>query len=147
MTAIRPWVKSAKHSVWGLVLGFCACQIIAGDYDFRVVVVNLGSREVTEVQVIDGSGKNDYGGGILVPSGYKANAGPMSSPPNDIFMVRWKDSQNQDRLQKFDLRRRLKRNFDGEIVFIHGEDEKFTVEVFDQQRGYEMPTEAHRRFD
>jgi hypothetical protein len=132
-------MKSAILAALATSLGLCACQMIARDYDFRVVVVNLSRTEITENQIIDSTDEYNYGCGILVPSGYAAINGPMSSAPNDIFTVRWKDPARRQHEQKLDLRERMKSNFSGEIVFIYGTDGQFTVEVFDQQRAYPMP--------
>lgn len=121
----------------GLVLS--GCQMIARDYNYQIVVVNLSQERVTETQVLDSTDEYNYGGGILSPSGYKANMGPMSSPPNDVFIVRWKDAQGKAQEQKFDLRERVKRSFKGEIVFVYKADRAFAVEIVNPPERYPIP--------
>lgn len=113
--------------------------MITGSYDFSVVVVNLSQSEIDENKVIDGTNQYNYGAGVLVSSGYANNAGPMSSPPDDVFTVKWKDDRKQPQEQKFDLRGRVKRGFKGEIVFVYGADRKFTVEVVNPPNRYPIP--------
>jgi hypothetical protein len=122
-----------------LSLGFSGCQMIARDYYYQVVIVNLSSAEIDENRVIDSSGEHNYGSGYIGPSGYKANAGPMETVPNDVFIVRWKDAQGQAHEQKFDLRKRVKRNFKGEIVFVYQADKTFKVEVVNPPERYPIP--------
>lgn len=113
--------------------------MIARDYYYRVVVVNLSQERITENQVLDSTDEYNYGAGIMSPSGYANNAGPMSSRPNDVFTVRWKDAQGQTREQKFDLRKRVKRSFKGEIVFVYQADKTFKVEVVHPPERYPIP--------
>src|SRR5690242_4693474 len=115
-------MKIAMLATLTLGLGLSGCKMIARDYHYQIVAVNLSHDRITETQVLDGTDEHDYGCGNLVPSGYAANAGPMSSPPNDKFTVRWKDARGQVHEQKFDLRERVKRNFKGEIVFVYQAD-------------------------
>jgi hypothetical protein len=63
----------------------------------------------------------------------------MSSPPDDVFTVKWKDDRKQPQEQKFDLRGRVKRGFKGEIVFVYGADRKFTVEIVQPPNRYPIP--------
>jgi hypothetical protein len=120
---------------------FChmGCHSMARTYPYRVVVVNVGSENITENRIFDSSGEYNYGCGNIGPSGYAANAGPMETAPNDVFTVRWKDGQKREREQTFDLRQQVKRDFKGEIVFIYGKDNNLTVEVFELQRQYPIP--------
>lgn len=115
------------------------CNSMARTYAYRIVVVNVGDERITENRIFDSSGKYNYGCGNIGPSGYAANAGPMETAPDDVFTVRWKDSEKREREQKFDLRERVKRGFKGEIVFIYGKSSTLTVEVFQSQREYPIP--------
>ena len=119
---------------------FIGCNSMARTYPYRVIVVNLSDKGITENRVLDSSGKYNYGSGSIGPFIYKANAGPMETAPNDVFTVRWKDEQNEEHEQKLDLRKRVKRGFKGEIVFIHGADKRFTFEVYESQRQYQIPS-------
>ncbi len=132
-------MKITALATLALGLGLSGCQMIARDYYYRIVLVNLSQEKITETRVLDSSGEYNYGCGNLVPSGYAANAGPMETAPNDVFTVRWKDGKGHEHQQIFDLRERVKRTFKGEIVFIHGVDKKFTVETFASQRQYPIP--------
>jgi hypothetical protein len=104
-----------------------------------VVVVNLGEERITENRIFDSSGEYNYGCGNIGPTGYKANAGPMETAPNDVFTVRWKDEQQREQEQKFDLRERVKRSFKGEIVLVYGADSKLIVEIWDPPKQYPLP--------
>lgn len=118
-------------------LGLSCSQLIARDYHYQIVIVNLSQKEVAEVQILDSTGEYGYGGGIISPNVYKVNTGPMSSPPNDDFVLRWKDLQGQAHEQKFDLRQRVKRRFNGEIVFVYQSDMTFIVKIFKIQDEYQ----------
>jgi hypothetical protein len=137
-------MKLATLATLMLGLGLSGCQMIARDYNYQIVVVNLSQERVTETQVLDSTDEYNYGGGILSPSGYKANMGPMSSPPNDLFIVRWKDAQGKAQEQKFDLRERVKRSFKGEIVFVYREDKAFAVEIVNPPGRYPIPPQRPR---
>jgi hypothetical protein len=113
--------------------------MIAREYHYRVVVVNLSQEKITENQIFDSSDEYNYGCGNSVPSGYAANAGPMETAPNDVFTVRRKDARGQAHEQKFDLRKRVKRNFKGEIVFVYQADKTFKVEVVNPPERYPIP--------
>lgn len=120
-------------------LGLSSCQMIGRDYHYRVVLVNLSQNVIPESQVLDGTGKYRYGGGILIASGYSAHAGPMETAPNDVFTVHWKDQQRVSHEQKFDLRKRVKPSFEGEIVFVYGANKTFAVEIVDPPNRYPIP--------
>jgi hypothetical protein len=122
-----------------LGLGLSGCQMIAREYHYRVVLVNLSPNQIPESQVLDNTDTYRYGGGVLVPSGYSAHAGPMETPPNDVFIVRWKDAQGRAHEQKFDLRERVKRSFNGEIVFVYKADKVFAVEIVNPPDRYPIP--------
>jgi hypothetical protein len=132
-------MKLVTLAALALGLGLSGCQMIAHDYNYQIVVVNLSQERVTETQVLDSTDEYNYGGGILSPSGYKANMGPMSSPPNDVFIVRWKDAQGKAQEQKFDLRERVKRSFKGEIVFVYKANKVFAVEIVNPPERYPIP--------
>jgi hypothetical protein len=132
-------MKIATLATLVLGVGLSGCQMIARDYYFRIVVVNLGQERITENQVLDSTDEYNYGAGIMSPSNYANNAGPMSSPPNDVFTVRWKDAQGQKQEQKFDLRERVKRNFKGEIVFVYKADKTLKVEIVNPPERYPIP--------
>lgn len=134
----------ATHVTLVLSLGLSACQMIARDYHYKIVVVNLSQERITETQVLDSTDEYNYGGGILSPSGYKANMGPMSSPPNDVFIVRWRDYQGDKHEQKFDLRERVKRSFKGEIVFVYGQSNTFAVQIVDPPSRYPIPPQRSK---
>jgi hypothetical protein len=53
--------------------------------------------------------------------------------------VRWKDAQDQAHEQKFDLRKRVKRNFKGEIVFVYQADKTLKVEIVNPPDRYPIP--------
>ncbi len=127
-----------------LGLGLSGCQMIARDYYYRILVVNLSEERITETQVLDSTDEYNYGGGIVIPSSAKINAGPMSTPPNDFFIVRWKDAQGKAHEQKFDLRERVKRNFKGEIVFVYQADKTFKVEIVNPPERYPIPPQRPR---
>ena len=116
-----------------------ACNSMGRDYNYRIVVVNVSSEKITENQVLDSTAKYDYGCGSLSPHGYAANAGPMDSPPNDVFTVRWVNALKQQQKQVFDLRARVDRSFRGEIVFVHGADKKFAVDIVAAPNQYPVP--------
>lgn len=116
-----------------------ACTLAAKSFPYRVIVVNLSNETIEGNKVIDSSGSSNYGGGIVVSYGYKCDAGPMDTPPNDIFTVRWTDEKKATHEQKFDLREKVKRGFKGEIVFVYGADRKFSVEICAEQRQYPIP--------
>ncbi len=120
-----------------LGLGLSGCQMAARDFHYQIVVLNLSQERITETQVLDSTDEYNYGGGTISPKVYKVNTGPMSSPPNDVFGLRWKDAQGRTQEQKFDLRERVKRRFKGEIVFVHGPDMKFSVLIFKKQDEYQ----------
>jgi hypothetical protein len=120
-------------------LFWSGCKMIGRDYHFKILVVNLSEDPITETQVLDRTAEHYYGGGIVIPSSAKVNAGPMQSPPNDVFIVRWKDAQGKAQERSFDLRERLKRNFAGEIVFVYRADKSFAVEVVDPPARYPIP--------
>jgi hypothetical protein len=123
-------------------LGLSSCQMIAREYHYRILIVNLSTAEITETQVLDSKDEYNYGGGIVIPSASKGNAGPMETPPNDNFIVRWRDAQGLAHEQKFDLRKRVKRSFKGEIVFVYQADKTFKVEVVNPPERY--PSEPHK---
>jgi len=132
-------LKFTAYAVMLSCLGMSGCQMIARDYHYRIVVVNLSQERIVETQVLDSTDEYNYGAGSMSPSGYANNAGPMETPPNDVFIVRWKDAQGQAQEQKFDLRQRVKRNFKGEIVFVYNSDGKFTVEIVNPPDRYPIP--------
>jgi len=132
-------MKLAPLVTISLVLGLSCCQMIAHDYHYRIVQVNLSQKEIPETQVVDSTDTYRYGGGVLIASGYSAHAGPMNTPPDDVFILRWKDDQGKAHEQKFDLRDRVKRNFKGEIVFVYKADKTFTVEVVSPPERYPIP--------
>lgn len=132
-------MKVAMLAILILGLGLSSCQMIARDYYYRVVVVNISQERITENQVLDSTDEYNYGAGVMSPAGYANNAGPMSSPPNDVFTVRWKNAQGQAQEQKFDLRQRMKRSFKGEIVFVYQADETFKVEIVHPPERYPIP--------
>jgi hypothetical protein len=132
-------MKPLSSVFLGILLVLVGCHTITRLYDFEIAVVNLSKYEITENKVIDGTERYNYGAGILVPSSYAGNAGPMESPPDDVFTVKWKDDRKQPQEQKFDLRGRVKRGFKGEIVFVYGADRKFTVEVVNPPNRYPIP--------
>ncbi len=124
-------------TAFGLVsFGF---QFVDRYYDYKVVMVNLSQETVVESRVLEGSGRYSYGGGILVPAGYSSHAGPMETPPNDVFVLRWKDSQGAQHEERFDLRSRVKSSFKGEIVFVFGPTRNFDVEVVERPNRYPIP--------
>ncbi|MEY4940287.1 MAG: hypothetical protein RIQ93_2022 [Verrucomicrobiota bacterium] len=112
---------------------------MARTYSYRIVVVNLGDERITENRIFDSSGEYNYGCGNIGQSGYAANAGPMETAPNDVFTVRWKDSEKREREEKFDLRERVKSSFKGEIVFVYGSDNKLAVQIWDSPKQYPIP--------
>lgn len=63
----------------------------------------------------------------------------METPPNDVFIVRWKDAQGKAHEQRFDLRERVKRSFKGEIVFVYQADKTFKAEVVNPPERYLIP--------
>ncbi|MBX3737160.1 MAG: hypothetical protein KF715_10750 [Candidatus Didemnitutus sp.] len=132
-------MKIATLATLVLGLGLSGCQMIAREYYYRILVVNLSEERITETKVLDSTDEYNYGGGIVIPSSAKINGGPVSSRPNDVFTVRWKDAQEQAHEQKFDLRQRVKRNFKGEIVFVYGADKAFKVEVVNPPERYPIP--------
>jgi hypothetical protein len=132
-------MKIATLATLVLGLGLSGCQMIARDYYYRILVVNLSEERITETQVLDSTDEYNYGGGIVIPSSAKINAGPMSSNPNDVFTVRWKDAQGNPHEQKFDLRKRVKRSFKGEIVFVYQADKTFKVEIVHPPERYPIP--------
>lgn len=132
-------MKLATLATLLLGLGLSGCQMIAREYHYRVVLVNLSQSVIPESQVLDSTDTYRYGGGILNPSGYSAHAGPMETAPSDVFIVRWKDAQGQAHEQKFDLRERVKRSFKGEIVFVYQADKTFKVEVVNPPERYPIP--------
>jgi hypothetical protein len=132
-------MKLATLATLVLGLGLSGCQMIAREYHYRVVLVNLSQNVIPESQVLDSTDTYRYGGGILIPSGYSAHAGPMETPPNDVFIVRWKDAQGQAHEQKFDLRERVKRNFKGEIAFVYQADRTLKVEIVHPPERYPIP--------
>ena len=127
-----------KLSVLALVLGG-ACTLGAKSYPYRVIVVNLSNDTISGNQILDSSGKCNYGGGIVGPYVYKCDAGPMETAPNDIFTVRWTDEKKATHEQKFDLREKVKRSFKGEIVFIFDAERKFSVEICAEHGQYPIP--------
>jgi hypothetical protein len=132
-------MKIATLATLVLGLGLSGCQMIARDYYYRIIVVNLSQEKITENRIFDSSGEYNYGCGTSVPSGYASNAGPMETIPNDEFTVSWKDAQGQAHEQKFDLRKRVKRNFKGEIVFVYKADKIFGVEIVNPPDRYPIP--------
>jgi hypothetical protein len=121
--------------------------MIAREFHYRVVLVNLSKEQIPESQVLESTDTYRYGGGILSPSGYSAHAGPMETPPNDVFMVRWKDARGNAHEQKFDLRERVKRSFTGEIVFVYRADKTFTVEIVHPPMRYPIPPQRPSKPD
>jgi hypothetical protein len=113
--------------------------MVKRSYEYEVILVNLSEERIFETEVLEGSNKYNYGGGILGPAGYSGNSGPMATPPNDVFIVRWKNSNGQRHEEKFDLRSRVKSSFSGEIVFVFGPERKFAVEVVDPPARYPIP--------
>jgi hypothetical protein len=132
-------MKIVTLATFVLGLGLSGCQMIAGEYHYRVVLVNLSQSVIPESQVLDSTDTYRYGGGILIPSGYSAHAGPMETAPNDLFIVRWKDAQGKAQEQKFDLRGRVKHSFKGEIVFVYQSDKTFAVEIVNPPERYPIP--------
>ncbi|MCX6934318.1 MAG: hypothetical protein NTZ29_16810 [Verrucomicrobia bacterium] len=132
-------MKLATLATLMLGLGLSGCQMIAREYRYRVVLVNLSQNVIPESQVLDSTDTYRYGGGVLIPSGYSAHAGPMETSPNDVFIVRWKDAQGQAHEQKFDLRERVKRSFKGEIVFVYKAEKAFAVEIVNPPDRYPIP--------
>ena len=102
-------------------------------------MVNLSKETVVESKILERSGRYSYGGGILIPAGYSSNAGPMETPPNDIFILIWKDSNGVRHEDRFDLRSRVKSSFKGEIVFVFGQTSKFDVEIVERPNRYPIP--------
>lgn len=125
-------------AVMGLFCGI-GCNTMTRTYHYRVVVANLGDQIVTANRVFDSTGEYNYGCGHIGPAGYKTNAGPMETAPNDVFTVRWTDEQQREHEQKFDLRNAVKRHFKGEIVFVYGPDNKLAVEIWDPPHQYPIP--------
>jgi hypothetical protein len=132
-------MKIATLATLMLGLALSGCQMIAREYHYRVVLVNLSKEQIPESQVLESTDTYRYGGGILAPSGYSAHAGPMETAPNDVFIVRWKDAQGQAHERMFDLRERVKRSFKGEIVFVYGTDKTFAVEIVHPPERYPIP--------
>ncbi len=132
-------MKSSLLVAFVFCLVLPACQMIAREYHYRVVLVNLSQSVIPESQVLDSTNNYRYGGGIIVPSGYSAHAGPMETPPNDVFIVRWKDAQGKAHERKFDLRQRVQRSFRGEIVFVYRTDETFSAEIVHPPERYPIP--------
>jgi hypothetical protein len=123
-------------------LGLCGCQVLAREYHYRVVLVNLSTEVIPESRVLESTDTYRYGGGVVPVSGYSAHAGPMETAPNDIFTLRWKDGQGRDHEQKFDLRKRVERSFKGEIVFVYKPDKTFTVEIVQPPARYAIPPQG-----
>ena len=132
-------MKIATLATLALSLGLSGCQMIAREYHYRILIVNLSAERITETQVLDGKDEYNYGGGTVSPSVSAGNAGPMETPPNDVFIVRWKDAQRQAHEQKFDLRKRVNRSFKGEIVFVYKADKAFAVEIVNPPDRYPIP--------
>jgi hypothetical protein len=137
-------MKIIKFATLVLGLGLSGCQIIAREYHYRVVLVNISESVVLESEVTDGTDAYRYGGGILSPSGYSAHAGPMETAPNESFIVRWKDAEGRVHEQRFDLRERVKRGFKGEIVFVYKADKAFHVEIVHPPARYPIPPQKPR---
>lgn len=68
----------------------------------------------------------------------------METAPNHIFIVRWKDAHGAAHEQKFDLRKKVKRSFKGEIVFVYQADRTFNVEVVNPPDRYPIPPQRPR---
>lgn len=132
-------MKLATLATLLLGLGLSGCQMIAREYHYRILVVNLSAERITETRILDSTDQYNYGGGVISPSISKGNAGPMETPPNDVFIVRWKDAQGRAQEQKFDLRQRVKRSFKGEIVFVYQADKTFTAEIVHPPERYPIP--------
>jgi len=126
-----------------LGLGMSGCQMVAGNYPYEVIVVNHSNTAIDENRVFDSSGEFNYGCGYIGPSGYKSNAGPMETAPNDLFVVRWRDAQGLAHEQKLDLRKRVKSSFKGELVFVYRVDGKFTVEIVNAPDRYPIPKQRN----
>jgi hypothetical protein len=118
--------------------------MFARQYNYKIVVANVSSEKVFENEIIDSADEYNYGAGIMSPAGYANNAGPMSSPPNDVFTVRWKDAAGRAHEQRCDLRERVKRNFKGEIVFVYKADKAFHVEIVHPPARYPIPPQNPR---
>jgi hypothetical protein len=132
-------MKLATLATFVLSLALCGCQMTARDYYYRILVVNLSQEQITETQVLDSADRYDYGGGIVISSSAKIHAGPMSSPPNDEFTVRWKDARGHPHEQKFDLRERVKRGFEGDLAFVYRVDQTLAVEVVHPPARFPIP--------
>lgn len=130
-----------KFFSFALLLGLLLSggQLLARDYRYHIVIVNLSDERISDIQIFDSTQKFNYGGGYLVSLGYKSNAGPQSTPPNDVFTVRWLDAGNEARQQEFDLTKQIKTSFRGEIVFVFGEDKTFSVEIMNPPKRYPIP--------
>ena len=127
-----------------LGIGLSGGPMLARDYHYRIVTVNLSHERITDAQIFDSTMEINYGGGILGPSGYKADAGPMSSPPNDVFTVRWKDAGGKSHEQKFDLRKRVERSFQGEVVFVYDAERSFRAEIVNPPQRYPIPDQRKK---
>lgn len=132
-------MKIATLATLVLGIGLSGCQMIARDYYYRILVVNLSEMPITETQILDSTDEYNYGGGTVISSSAKINAGPMSSGPNDVFTVRWRDAQGQAQEQRYDLRERVNRNFKGEIVFVYRADKTLSVEIVQPPQRYPIP--------
>lgn len=122
-----------------IFLGLGGCLVMSREFHYRVILVNLSDERIVESLVVESTDRYRYGGGVLSPAGYSAHAGPMETPPNDVFIVRWKNSEGVQSEERFDLRNRVNGSFKGEIVFVFGPSKKFDVEIVNPPDTYPIP--------
>ncbi len=114
---------------------------VNGGYSYSMIVVNTGTEPMRalNIQSLD-TEWSDYGPhSILSAASQSTHRGPIPAPPNGRFVYSWRDAKGGEHREEIDMRGKVSRLFQGEIVFIVDGDNKLTVETYNKQGGYRLP--------
>ena len=125
--------------IWGcLVVG---CMTVNGGYSYSMIVVNTGTEIMHAIHIQSMNTEwGDYGPhSILIPFAQSVHRGPIPAPPNGRFVYSWRDAKGGEHREEIDMKGKVGRLFQGEIVFIVDGNNTLTVKTYDQRGGYRMP--------
>ncbi len=115
------------------------CLTAAHRYSYSMIFMNTGENAVTDLAITSGEWSFFGPASILVPYAQKVHSGPIPVSPQSVFVFSWISADRVKHTETVDLRSRVGRQFQGEVVLTIDREDRLSVDLYPKIGDYRPP--------
>ena len=120
-------------------LVFAGCSTAVHQYRYSMIFINTGQDSMTDLAISSGEWAFWGQGSVLIPYAQAVHSGPIPVAPNNVFVFSWVSSDRVKHTETVDLRERVGRRFEGEVVLTVDQENRLSVDLYPKQGDYRPP--------